>query len=75
MLAPIIKILANNYKGQIKIGKMDLDNNRQVPENYGVHEVPTILFFKKGRVVSHYMGVVSKDILENRIETLLQTLS
>jgi thioredoxin 1 len=73
IMAPIIEKLAFRYKGRIKIGKVDIDKNKKVAREYGVNELPLLLFFNNGRIVDHVIGPVSTDALEARLKELLQT--
>lgn len=63
MLGPTIDALAADLSGKAKIGKVDVDNNRQVSMKYGVSAIPTILIFKGGQVVKKFVGLKKKDEL------------
>ena len=71
MLSPIIDELAKEYKGKIKIGKLDTDANRNTSSKYNVMSVPTLLFIKDGKVVDTAVGVLPKAALEARLNALL----
>ena len=71
MLSPIIDELAEEYKGKIKIGKLDTDANRNTSSKYNVMSVPTLLFIKDGKVVDTAVGVLPKAALEQRLNALL----
>lgn len=71
MIAPVIEELASNYEGRAKIAKLDVDTNPQVASAFGVMSIPTLLFFKDGRVVDQLVGAASKKMLEQRLEKLL----
>ena len=68
MIAPFIDDLAKEYAGKIKIGKVDVDSNSKVASQYGVMSIPTIVFFKKGKIMNQLVGVVSKLDLKRKIE-------
>ena len=68
MIAPFIDELAKEYAGKMKIGKLDVDTNSKVATQYGVMSIPTIIFFKKGKVLNQLVGAVSKADLKRRIE-------
>lgn len=70
MIAPLIEELAEEYEGRAKIGKLDVDYNGQVAGAFGIRSIPTLLFFKNGRVVDQVIGVVPKKALAQRLETL-----
>lgn len=61
MLTPTIEELATEYKGKVKIGKVDTDSNREVSIKYGVSAIPTIMLFQGGEVVKKFVGLTSKD--------------
>ncbi|XP_071814920.1 thioredoxin 1-like isoform X2 [Apostichopus japonicus] len=66
-MAPIIDELAEEYDGQLKIYKMNTDYNRVIPKTYGVHGLPTMLFFKMGQVVDTLTGQQTKFKIANTI--------
>lgn len=68
MIAPIIDDLAKEYAGKMKIGKVDVDSNSKVASQYGVMSIPTIVFFKKGKIMNQLVGAVSKLDLKRKIE-------
>jgi len=59
-IAPVIKELATEYDGRIKIGKCDVDKNSQTPGTYGVRAIPTLILFNDGEVREQITGAVSK---------------
>ena len=69
-IAPIIEELAEDFEGRAKIGKLDVDNNPQVAQQFGVRSIPTLLFFKDGEVEDQLIGAMSKDELAKRLEAL-----
>lgn len=69
MIAPTVEELAKEYEGDIIIGKLDVDNNTS-GSNYGVRNIPTILFFKDGKVVDKQVGAVPKATLKEKLEKL-----
>jgi thioredoxin 1 len=68
MIAPLIDELAKEYAGKMKIGKVDVDANPKTATVYGVMSIPTIIFFKKGKVMNQLVGAVSKPDLKRKIE-------
>ena len=68
MIAPIIDELAKEYAGKMNIGKVDVDTNPKVATEYGVMSIPTIIFFKKGKVMNQLVGAASKQELKRKIE-------
>ena len=71
MIAPSIEELAREYKDKAVIGKVDVDVNMQVSADFGIRNIPTLLFFKGGEVVDKIVGVVAKDEIENKLKALL----
>ncbi len=61
MLTPTIEELAAEFKGKVKIGKVDTDSNPEVPVKYGVSAIPTIMLFQGGEVVKKFVGLTTKD--------------
>jgi thioredoxin 1 len=72
-IGPMIEELAENYQGKAKIGKMDVDANSQVPMQFGIRSIPTILLFKNGQVVDKIVGAVPKATLDQKIKQNLTT--
>lgn len=68
MIAPLIDEMAKEYAGKMKIGKVDVDTNPKTATEYGVMSIPTIIFFKSGRVMNQVVGVASKADLKRKIE-------
>lgn len=72
MVGPMINELADEYSGRIIVGKIDVDANSEIPSQYGVRNIPTILFFNKnGEVVKKLVGVQTKAVLREEAEKLL----
>jgi len=61
MLAPTIEELAGEYKGKVKVGKLDTDSNRDVSIKYGISAIPTIILFHGGEVKKKFVGLTPKD--------------
>ena len=68
MIAPIVEELADEKEGVLKVAKMDVDNNPNVPMKYGIRSIPTLLVFKGGEVVDQVVGAVPKALLESKLE-------
>lgn len=68
MVAPIVEQLADQYAGQVKVGKLDVDNNPRMAAQFNVRSIPTILFFKDGQVVDTIVGALPKPALERKIQ-------
>jgi thioredoxin 1 len=70
-IAPAVDELASQYRGKVKIAKMDVDEHQQVPQQYGIRSIPTLLLFKGGRVVDTIVGAVPKSKLEDSLKKAL----
>ena len=71
MISPIVDELAEEYAGRVLIGKVNVDENDEVVEKYGIRNIPTILFIKKGEVIDKKVGASSKADLKAKIDALL----
>ncbi|MDR0863654.1 MAG: thioredoxin [Candidatus Symbiothrix sp.] len=71
MITPIVEELAAEYADRVVIGKVNVDENDELPTEYGIRSIPTLLFFKGGELIDKHIGVISKDALEEKIKTLL----
>ncbi|MEW5739639.1 MAG: thioredoxin [Myxococcota bacterium] len=67
-IAPTLEELATQYKGKVKIAKVDVDENQQVAQQYGIRSIPTLLLFKGGKVVDQLVGPVPKAKLEDSLK-------
>lgn len=72
MIAPSIEELAKEYEGKAVIGKLNVDENPQVSMEYGIRSIPTVLFFKNGKIVDKQVGVVPKSVLESKLKAQMQ---
>ncbi len=71
MVAPVVKELADEYGDKAVITKMDVDSNPGTSVKFGIRNIPTILFFKKGEVVDKQVGAVPKTILASKLDALM----
>ncbi|MEI6556224.1 MAG: thioredoxin [Paludibacter sp.] len=71
MVGPVVEELAKEYDGKVIIGKMDVDENVDTPNEYGIRNIPTILFFKNGQLVDKQVGAAQKAVLAAKVEALL----
>lgn len=71
MVGPIISELAADYDGRIVVGKCDVDENDDVAIEFGVRNIPTILFFKGGKLVDKFVGAATKATLDEKFRALL----
>jgi thioredoxin 1 len=68
MVGPIVDQLAVEYAGKAKVAKMDVDTNIRTSTRYNVRSIPTILFFKGGKVVDMVVGAMPKATIEAKIQ-------
>jgi len=71
MVGPIVEELANDYEGKAIVGKVDVDNNPEIAQKYGIRNIPTILFIKDGEVVDKQVGATPKATLAEKIDAML----
>ena len=71
MLAPTIEELASELEGKIAVGKVDVDENRELAVKYGVMSIPTVIYFKNGEEVTRLIGVQSREKLLETANKLL----
>lgn len=70
MLTPTIEELAGEYKGKVKVGKVDTDANRDISIKYGISAIPTIILFESGKVKKKFVGLTSKDQFQAALDEL-----
>jgi thioredoxin len=70
-LVPAIEAVAAQFDGRLKVGKLNVEENSQVPFRYNVTTLPTLMIFKGGQVSEQRVGLVSKENLVKLIEPLL----
>ncbi len=70
-IAPIIEGLATDYEGRVIIGKYNVDEDTDLGAEYGIRNIPTLLFFKDGKMVEKHVGTITHDMLAAKIDALL----
>ena len=68
MLAPVIDSLAEEYKGRVKVGKLDTDSNRNTAMRFSINAIPTVLVFKGGQLVQRIQGLRGKRDFQNILD-------
>jgi thioredoxin 1 len=71
MIAPHVEALAQEFAGRAIVAKLDVDANRQTAIRFGIQSIPTLLFFKDGKLVDRVVGAVDKKVLKDKLEALL----
>lgn len=70
MMLPIVDELANQYEGKVRVGKLNVDENPDTCEAFGIMSIPTMLFFKNGELVNRHVGAAPKAELIKVIDQL-----
>ena len=71
MVGPVISELAQEYDGRIVVGKCDVEENEELSMEFGIRNIPTILFFKGGQIVDKIVGAQAKARIQEKFEALL----
>ena len=71
MLTPTIDEIANEFSGKAVIGKLNVDENPSIASDYGIRSIPSLLFFKDGKVQNQIMGAVSKADIEKALNDII----
>ena len=61
MIAPILDEMASTYSGKLQIAKMNVDENRDIPAQFGIRGIPTLMLFKDGKLAATKVGALSKS--------------
>jgi thioredoxin 1 len=69
MIAPILDEIANDYAGRLTVVKLNIDDNPETPQHYGVRGIPTLMLFKDGEVEATKVGALSKSQLADFIDS------
>jgi thioredoxin 1 len=68
MLTPVIEEIHENFKGKLKVGKVNIEDNEDLAEKFGVSSIPNLIIFKNGKVVEQIIGVMPQEEIENVIK-------
>lgn len=71
MVTPIVEELADQYNGQVKVMKLNTDENPSVSKEYGIRSIPTLMIFKGGERVDMVVGAVPKTTLAEKLDKYL----
>nr|WP_255412352.1 thioredoxin TrxA [Commensalibacter melissae] len=72
MIAPVLEELAKEMQGKLVVAKVNVEENPEVPTNYGVRGIPTLILFKDGQPLSTKVGALPKEKLKGWIETAIR---
>ena len=70
-IAPAVDELATQYKGKVKVAKVEVDEAQEVAQKFGIRSIPTLLVFKGGKVVEQIVGAVPKSKLEAALQKVI----
>ena len=70
MMGPIVEELAEEVKNKYKVGKLNVDENRETASKYAVMSIPTLIIFKDGKAVGQFVGLTQKEDILNEVEKL-----
>ncbi len=71
MVSPIVERLAKKYDGKVGFGKLNSDDNSETAQKLGVMSIPTLLFYKSGKLVDRIVGAYPEDVIEEHLKKLL----
>jgi len=71
MISPLIAQIADAYKGKLKVGKVNVDDQGDIASEYGIISIPTLIVFKDGQIVRQKVGSVPRQDIENLFRDLL----
>ena len=70
-LGPVIENLSEEYAGQVKVAKVDVDSNPQIAMQFGIRSIPTVMLFDKGQIVDTIIGVRPKSDYEDSLKKVI----
>jgi thioredoxin 1 len=68
VLGPVVAEIAKDYEGKLKVGKVNVDENNQLASKYGIMSIPTLKFFKSGKMVGELIGAAPKSTVEAELK-------
>ena len=68
IVSPIVEEIAKEYEGKLKVGKLNVDEGRNIASQYQIMSIPTLIIFKEGKVVDQMIGALPKPALEEKIK-------
>lgn len=73
VVGPIVEELAKEYEGKLRVGKLNVDENSKTAAKYNIMSIPTLLIFRKGKVVKMIIGTQSRERLKQQIDEVIGT--
>ena len=70
-IAPVVESVAAAYAGKLKVAKVNVDQNGATASRYGIRGIPTLLFFRGGKIVDQIVGYVSQNVIEEKVQRLV----
>ena len=70
-LAPVVDALASDYEGRLSVAKVDVDENPELAQRYGIQSIPTLILFRDGRAVDKRLGALPKEELKSFVDARL----
>ncbi|HDR88071.1 MAG TPA: thioredoxin [Bacteroidetes bacterium] len=71
LVGPLVEEIGEEYEGKVVVGKVDVDSSPEIASRFGIRNIPTILYFKDGKVADKQVGAVPKAKLVSKLEPLL----
>jgi len=71
IMAPIMEELGKKFKDKIKFGKIDIDENNEIPQKFRIFSIPNFILFKDGKEAARFVGAMSADDFENKLKKYL----
>ena len=71
MVSPVVEEIGRDYADKLKVGKLNVDQNSKTASQYGIMSIPSLLFFKEGKVVEQIVGAVPKIHLKEKVDKVL----
>ncbi len=68
IIAPVVEEIAGEYRGKLKVVKLDVDENNDISVRYGVQSIPTLLLFKGGELVERVIGARPKPMILSKVQ-------
>jgi thioredoxin 1 len=72
MVGPVVEEIAKDYEGKLKVGKLNVDESSQTAVQYGIMSIPSLLFFKGGKVIDQIIGAVPKQHFVEKIDKIIK---